>query len=55
MNVFHRVVVKLQYVLIMKALKFRTLGASFGKPCASGYFEGILDDSIVRMYIYTCL
>ena len=33
-----------------------TLGASFGKPCASGYVEGILDEyvhSIVRMFITT--
>ena len=38
----------------MKALKCGTLGASFGKPCASGYVEGILDEyihSIVCMYI----
>ena len=38
---------------VMKALKCGTLGASFGKPCASGYVEGILDEyihSIVRMY-----
>ena len=30
-------------------------GASFGKPCASSYVEGILDEyihSIVRMYIH---
>ena len=40
---------------IMKALKCGTLGASFGKPCASGYVEGILDEyihSIVCMYMY---
>ena len=40
---------------LMKALKCGTLGASFGKPCASGYVEGILDEyihSIVRMYIH---
>ena len=39
----------------MKALKCGTLSASFGKPCASGYVEGILDEyihSIVRMYIH---
>ena len=36
----------------MKALKCGTLGASFGKPCASGYVEGILDEYIVRMYIH---
>ena len=38
---------------LMKALKCGTLGASFGKPCASDYVEGILDEyihSIVRMY-----
>ena len=41
---------------LMKALKCGTLGASFGKPCASGYVEGILDEynihSIVRMYMH---
>ena len=39
----------------MKALKCGTLGASFGKLCASGYVEGILDESIhstVRMYVH---
>ena len=38
----------------MKALKCGTLGASFGKPCASSYVEGILDEyihSIVRMLL----
>ena len=38
--------------ILMKALKCGTL---VGKPCASGYVEGILDEyihSIVRMYIH---
>ena len=37
------------YAEPMKALKCGTLGASFGKPCAS---EGILDEYIVSMYIH---
>ena len=36
----------------MKALKCGTLGASFGKPCASGYVEGILDEYYCA-YVYT--
>ena len=38
----------------MKALKCGTLGASFGKPCASGYVEGILDEYYCA-YVYTLL
>ena len=41
---------------VMKALKCGTLGASFGKPCASGYVEGILDEYIHSIvYIRICL
>ena len=44
------------FIILMKALKCGTLGVSFGKPCASGYVAGILDEyihSIVRMFITT--